>query len=76
LHAEAAALKVAPHPAWRVDIASATVTVHATGLDEVDPLSVLRATAHAVWTADVDHQFSVCAGDDTARHALQQWALL
>lgn len=77
LHADAAALRVAPQPAWRVDVDAAKVTVHATGADSSDPLSVLRATAHAAWAAELDHRdFAVLAGDDTARRALQQWSLL
>ncbi|MGV9799721.1 HAD-IIA family hydrolase [Mycobacterium sp. NPDC003449] len=82
LHVDAEGLRVAPHPAWRVEIASApgsghTVTVHATGTDVTDPLAVLRATAHAVWAADLDHRgFAVHAGDDAARDALRRWSLL
>lgn len=77
LHAPADALKVGPHPAWRVVLDGGDVTVYATGGEATDSLSVLRATAHAVWAADVDHQdFAVLAGDDTARRALQQWSLL
>ncbi|MFN3007009.1 HAD-IIA family hydrolase [Mycolicibacterium wolinskyi] len=77
LHAPAESLKVGPQPAWRVVLDGADVTVYATGAEATDSLSVLRATAHAVWAADVDHQdFAVLAGDDTARRALQQWSLL
>ncbi|MGV0746530.1 HAD-IIA family hydrolase [Mycolicibacterium sp. XJ870] len=77
LHDDSAALRVAPHPAWRVDVGAADVTVHATGAEPIDPLSVLRATAHAVWTAELDRRdVKVLAGDDTAREALQRWSLL
>ncbi|MCV7284021.1 HAD-IIA family hydrolase [Mycolicibacterium wolinskyi] len=77
LHAPAESLKVGPQPAWRVVLDGSDVTVYATGAEATDSLSVLRATAHAVWAADVDHQdFAVLAGDDTARRALQQWSLL
>jgi HAD superfamily hydrolase (TIGR01450 family) len=71
------ALRVGPHPAWRVDIGPSEVIVHATGRDFDDPLSVVRATAGAVWNAPLDGgPFTLTAGDDTARQALQQWSLL
>ncbi|MDH6199343.1 glycerol 3-phosphatase-2 [Mycobacterium frederiksbergense] len=77
LHTDAATLRIAPHPAWRIEVGPRTVTVHATGQDPQDDLSVVRATAHAAWTGDLDHgAFSVSAGDDTARRALQRWSLL
>ena len=46
------ALRVGPHPAWRIDIGSSAVTVHSTGRDAEDPLSVVRATASSVWNAE------------------------
>ncbi|MUL85340.1 MULTISPECIES: HAD-IIA family hydrolase [unclassified Mycolicibacterium] len=77
LHAEADTLRIAPQAAWRVDVGPDTVTVHATGEDPQDDLSVVRATAHAVWGANLDHgALTVSAGDDTARLALQRWSLL
>ena len=78
LHSEAAALAVAAHPAWRVEVSGATVTVFATGSGTVDDeLSVVRATARAVWDASPDGRaVTVGAGDDTARAALERWALL
>ncbi|OBB09547.1 HAD family hydrolase [Mycolicibacterium setense] len=77
LHADAESLRVGPHPAWQVDVDTNTVTVHTTGRDPGDDLAVVRATAHAVWTADANHApFTVSAGDDTARQALQRWSLL
>lgn len=77
LHADAEALRIGPTPAWRIDVDTDTVTVHATGQDPQDDLSVVRATAHAVWGADLGQRaLRVCAGDDTARHALQRWSLL
>ncbi|MBO0675841.1 HAD-IIA family hydrolase [Mycolicibacterium sp. S2-37] len=77
LDAPADALRVGPHPAWRVDLDGAGVTVHATGADTGDEVSVLRATAHAVWTSELDgRSFAVRAGDDTATRALQRWSLL
>ena len=70
-------LRVGPHPAWHIDIGSTAVTVRSTGSDPVDDLSVVRATASAVWNTDLDGQpFAVTAGDDTARQALQRWSLL
>jgi HAD superfamily hydrolase (TIGR01450 family) len=77
LYARPDALRIGPHPGWRVDIAASTVTVHSTGRDTGDPLSVLRATASAVWDARFDgRSFTVDAGDDVARRALQRWSLL
>lgn len=76
LHDDADALRIAAHPAWRIDVHRDTVIVHATGQDPRDDLSVVRATAHAVWGADLNAAFAVSAGDDTARQALQRWSLL
>ena len=77
LYARADSLRVAPHPAWYVDIGPSAVTVQSTGRDPGDPLSVVRATASAVWNADVDGRpLTVLAGDDTARQAMQRWSLL
>ena len=48
-----------------------------TGRDTGDPLSVVRATASAVWDAQLDGRpFTVSAGDDTARQAMEPWSLL
>lgn len=77
LFAGADALRVGPHPAWRVDVGPSAVTVHSTGRDADDPASVVRATASAVWAAALDGQaFTLSAGDDAARQALQRWSLL
>ncbi|WP_328357066.1 HAD-IIA family hydrolase [Mycobacterium sp. NBC_00419] len=78
LHRESAALAVAAHPAWRVEVSGAAVTVFATGDSPGDDeLSVVRATARAVWDAAPDGRaITVSAGDDTARAALERWALL
>lgn len=71
---------VAAHPAWAIDIGADAVTVTATGLDPgSDDLSVVRATARAVWDtgcAGADQQLGVLAGDDVAQAALQRWSLL
>ena len=51
LYARADSLRVGPHPAWHVDVGPSAVTVQSTGRDPGDPLSVVRATASAVWNA-------------------------
>ena len=77
LHADAQTLVVTGHPAWRVSTNDSAVTVTATGADPGDDLSVVRATARAVWDADAaGGRVAVLAGDDTARAALDRWALL
>ena len=76
LYARTDALRVGPHPAWRVDIGPSQVIVRATGRDSGDPLSVVRATASAVWNARADDRpFTLIAGDDTARQAMERWSL-
>lgn len=83
LHADAEATRVAAHPGWSVDVDAGsdghpTVIVNATGADPgEDGLSVLRATARAVWDAGVPGDaLSIVAGDEQARAALQRWSLL
>jgi glycerol 3-phosphatase-2 len=77
LYARADNLRVAPHPAWYVDVGPSAVTVQATGRDVGDPLSVVRATASAVWNANLNGRpLTLMAGDDTARQAMQRWSLL
>lgn len=77
LYSPAASVRVGPHPAWKVEIGSHAVTVHSTGVDAEDPLTVVRATASAVWQSSVDGRpVGVNAGDDTAREALERWSLL
>ena len=77
LHADVDSLRIGPDAAWRIDVGTDIVTVHATGRDPVDDLAVVRATAHAVWGADLDPAgFALAAGDDTAGRALQRWSLL
>ena len=77
LNARADLLRVGPHPGWRVDIDASTVAVHATGGDSGDPLSAVRATASAVWGADLDgRSLTISAGDDSARQALEPWSVL
>jgi glycerol 3-phosphatase-2 len=77
LYVRADSLRVGPHPAWYVDVGPSAVTVQSTGRDPGDPLSVVRATASAVWNAQLDGQRVVLmAGDDTARQAMDRWSLL
>ncbi|MEN4447140.1 HAD-IIA family hydrolase [Mycobacterium sp. SM3041] len=76
LAAPADALRVGPHPAWRVELSGNEVTVHATGAPVDDELSVVRATAGAVWSGAVSGRVLIAAGDDTARAALDRWSLL
>ncbi|MCV7178900.1 HAD-IIA family hydrolase [Mycolicibacterium sphagni] len=78
LHESADTLKVAEQPAWRVEVRDGVITVAAAGGDPgADGLSVVRATARAVWNTKTDGRpVAVHAGDDTARAALQRWSLL
>jgi hypothetical protein len=72
---DAEALAVDAHPAWKTEVGADAVTVTATGEDPgEDGLSVVRATARAVW--DADTELVVRAGDDTARAAMQRCSLL
>lgn len=76
LSARTDTLRVAPHPAWYVDVGPSAVTVQSTGRDPGDPLSVVRATASAIWNANLTGRpVSLMAGDDTARQAMQRWSL-
>lgn len=73
---DATALAVGAHPAWTTAVLTDTVTVTATGADPgPDGLSIVRATARAVWDARPP-EIRVQAGDDTARAALANWSLL
>ncbi len=77
LHNPADALRIGPQRAWRVSADESAVTVHATGAEPVDDLSVVRAVAHELWqVAPAGAPRTVAAGDDTARVALQRWSLL
>jgi glycerol 3-phosphatase-2 len=77
LYDSAGTLRIAPHPGWRIEIGPGAVTVHSTGQDTQDPLTVVRATASAVWDAGLDGRpFAVTGGDDTAHQALERWSLL
>ncbi len=68
-------LLVAPHPAWDVEVDGSRVIVRATGADPGDDLSVVRATARAVWDAETNGSPLALAGDDAARHALRRWSV-
>jgi len=77
LYARADSLRVGPHAAWYVDVGPTAVTVQATGREPGDPLSVVRATASAVWNAQLDgRRVVLLAGDDMARQAMDRWSLL
>jgi glycerol 3-phosphatase-2 len=78
LLADAEALAVAAHPAWKIEVGAGAVTVTATGQEAgADGLSIVRAVARAVWDATAVATFyAVQAGDDVARAQLQRWSLL
>ncbi|KUI35767.1 HAD-IIA family hydrolase [Mycobacterium sp. GA-2829] len=77
LDAPADVLRIGPHPGWRCEVDADGVTVHTVDGHRGDALSVLRATASAVWQSDLPGtDFAVRAGDDTAAAALQRWSLL
>lgn len=77
LNSHAEGLLVGPHPAWKVETGPNDVTVHWTGGDAEDALSVVRATANTVWQSSADGpRIAIVAGDDTARQALEHWSLL
>ncbi|SEA63365.1 MULTISPECIES: HAD-IIA family hydrolase [unclassified Mycobacterium] len=75
LDAAAETLRIGPHPAWQVETSGNDVVVRATGEAAGDDLSVVRATADAVWAA-TNGRVRIAAGDDTARAALDRWSLL
>ncbi|WP_313674374.1 HAD-IIA family hydrolase [Mycolicibacterium sp.] len=71
-------LVIDAHPAWKTELGADAITVTATGQDPgIDELSIVRATARAVWDAQAGGRHpQVLAGDDVARAALQRWDLL
>lgn len=76
LHQDGQLLAIGSQPGWRVVVADATVTVSATGDQDGDDLSVVRAVASAVWDAHPDGRpVSIGAGDEAARGALRRWSL-
>jgi HAD superfamily hydrolase (TIGR01450 family) len=80
LHTDRELLAVGPQPGWRVEVAAETVTVGANGgccCDDGDGLSIVRAVADAVWSADSGGSaLRVEAADDRARDALRRWSLV
>jgi glycerol-1-phosphatase len=77
LHQDATLLEVGPQPGWRVDLSEGAATVRGNGGDpdrQGDGLSIVRAVADAVWSADSPPQIE--AGDDEAREALRRWSLV
>ncbi|MBX7434547.1 HAD-IIA family hydrolase [Mycobacterium sp. Y57] len=73
---DAEMLRVAPHPAWRIEVGPSALTVHSTGAEPGDDLSMVRALAAAVWELDGDRRPSaVTAADDAARQAVDRWSL-
>ena len=76
LYTRAETLRVGPHPAWRIDVGPSAITVHSTGRDPGELLSVVRATASAAWNAGLDgRSFELRAGDEIAQQALARWSL-
>jgi glycerol 3-phosphatase-2 len=77
LDAPSETLRNAPHPAWKVDVGPTELVVRWTGLDTKDPLTVVRATASALWSSGwKGGPRPITAGDDTAHLALERWSLL
>jgi HAD superfamily hydrolase (TIGR01450 family) len=77
LDAHSDTLRVGPHPAWHVEVDPDGVTVKWTGQETQDPLTVVRATANAIWSSGWNGgPPAVAAGDPTARQALERWSLL
>jgi glycerol-1-phosphatase len=74
LHQDGTSLQVGPQSGWRVDLRSGAVTVSADGGDDGDELSIVRAVADAVWSADSAPRIE--AGDAAARTALSRWSLV
>ncbi len=74
LHEDGTRLEVGPQPGWRVDLSDGAATVSANGGDDGDELSIVRAVAAAVWSAD--SPLRIEAGDDEARAALSRWSLV
>lgn len=74
LHTDAEVLRIAAQAAWQTEIVGSTLVLRATGADADDPLSIVRAAAHAAWAAGTD--LTITAGDDAAGAALQRWSLL
>jgi len=76
LHQDGEQLAVGPQPGWRVEVDDRAVTVGATGADDGDGLSIVRAVASAIWGLQEGQQVRIEATDDRARDALQRWSLV
>jgi len=76
LHQDGELLAVGPQPGWRVEVDDRAVTVGATGADDGDGLSIVRAVASAIWGLQEGQQVRIEAADDRARDALQRWSLV
>ena len=76
LRADGETVRIAAHPAWRVEIGADAATVHSTGEDAGDELSIVRAVADAVWGSSLDGtSFELTGADDPARQALERCSL-
>lgn len=75
LHTETTAAAIVAQPAWPTAVDGERIVVSAGCPDDGDGLSVVRAVAAAVWDSDRPAP-QLAAADDTARAALQRWALL
>lgn len=68
-------LAMSAHPAWKTEVGADAVIVTSTSQDAgADGLSIVRATARAVW--DAGRPLRVQAGDPVARAALESWSVL
>ena len=77
LNAPSSSLRIAPHPAWQVDVRPHGVSVKWTGREVDDSLTVVRAVASAVWGSELDGTpFDVIGADNTAHEALERWSLV
>ncbi len=77
LYDRADRLRVGPHQAWCIEVGESALTVHNTGTEPRDSVTVVRATANAVWNSNLSGQpFAIVAGDYIARQALERWSLL
>src|ERR1700712_272265 len=77
LFADSGTLRIAPHPAWRVEVGPQEATVYSTGREADDPLSIVRAVASTVWGSSLDGvRFAILGGDKAAHDALERWSLV
>jgi ribonucleotide monophosphatase NagD (HAD superfamily) len=77
LNQDSAGVAIGEQPAWEVSVDSGAVTVSSKGMNPgEDGLSVVRATAWALWSTEDPATARVRAGDDVAAAALRRWDLL